>query len=166
MKPIRYEDYESITDTIFYASNLQLQFSVKLYNKDMNGNRRSIYGETLYNTSSKYKDNYEVRKINRKIYCNLVLGNIRDTDFYKKDNVFITYQDMILLRQTLNSVANNVIKNIGVNSKGSLELKQTSNPDIIMLHGKRLEFIPIVLNYENEQMRGVRVTLNNYDNYQ
>ena len=165
MKPIRYEDYESITDTIFYASNLQLQFSVKLYNKDMNGNRRSIYGETLYNTSSKYKDNYEVRKINRKIYCNLVLGNIRDTDFYKKDNVFITYQDMILLRQTLNSVANNVIKNIGVNSKGSLELKQTSNPDIIMLHGKRLEFIPIVLNYENEQMRGVRVTLNNYDNY-
>ena len=34
-----------------------------------------------------------------------------------------------------------------------------------MLHGKRLEFIPIVLNYENEQMRGVRVTLNNYDNY-
>ena len=111
MKPIRYEDYESITDTIFYASNLQLQFSVKLYNKDMNGNRRSIYGETLYNTSSKYKDNYEVRKINRKIYCNLVLGNIRDTDFYKKDNVFITYQDMILLRQTLNSVANNVIKN-------------------------------------------------------
>ena len=40
---------------------------------------------------------------------------------------------MILLKQTLNSVANNVIKNIGVNSKGSLELKQASNPDIIFI---------------------------------
>ena len=51
------------------------------------------------------------------------------------------------------------------NSNNKLELNKVYDPVIIELYNKRLEMIPVVLNYESTQSRGVRITLHNCNNY-
>lgn len=166
MPMLKYEDYESVIDTIYSAGNVSLKLHCRLMTSNKNNNRQSIYKEFTY-CSSKYNQPEQVTNIYRTISCYLSIGNIRSIDGVVKETIPILMQDIYYVRAQFDIIYKILLSAFQTNSNGKLELAKVYDPVILSLSGKKIEFIPVVINNENHnyQDRGVRIILDNYDNY-
>lgn len=159
---LHYEDYESITDTIFSCSNIVLKFSVRLSYKGTDDKRKLYYRECTYN-SSKY--NQPLTSIQRKISSYLILENVKPNENGEKESIIMTYQDMYHVKNKFTEMSNVLMNAYQYNSNNKLELNGVYDPVCIFAGGKHIEMIPIILNYDSTQVRGVRLTLQSCDNF-
>lgn len=167
MGMLKYDNYESIIDTIFMAGNIALKFHVALHYKDKNNKRKSSHGEYSYNTNRYGNDDQNVISVYRNISCYLTIENIRKTEYYDKESIMVLVQDVYYLRSRMNDI-NKILSNAYQrNSNGNLELGKVFEPVKIVLNGKTIEVIPIIINNENIPggTQGIRITLNSYENY-
>lgn len=167
MGMLKYDNYESIIDTIFMGGNIALKFHVSLHYRDKNNMRKSSHGEYSYNTNRYGNDEQNVVSVYRNISCYLTIENIRKTEYYDKESIMILMQDVYYLRSRMNDIHKILTNAYQRNSNGNLELGKVFEPVKIILNGKTIEVIPIIINNENIPggTQGIRITLNSYENY-
>lgn len=159
---LHYEDYETVSDTIYSFGNFTLKFITKLSYNNQGDNRRHYYSECTYN-SQKY--NKPLTSIQRKINSYLLIENFKFADDGKKEYFMIRYQDMYEVRLKFAIMQSIMSEAYVYNSNNRLELSKVYDPVCIDVNGRHLEMIPVVLNYDSSQSRGVRITLQTCDNY-
>ena len=160
---LHYEDYETITDTIFTCNNIAIKFTARLSYKGADNERKSYYSEYTYN-SKKY-NNQSVTSIQRSINSFITIGNFRFNENGERESIIISYQDMYYTLSKFQEMYMILMEAYQYNSNNRLELKKVYDPVRLDLNGKHMEMIPVVLNYDSTQLRGVRITLQTCDNF-
>ena len=162
---LTYHNYQTIADSVYSAGNIVLKFYVKLAYKIPNTDKRvSYYSECTYKNEDNYGD-IPLVSIRRKIMSYISIENKREIDGIDKEFIMINMQDMYYVNSKFEEMYRILLQAYRYNSNNRLELDKVYNPVVFELYGKRLEMIPIVLNYESAQYRGVRITLHNCNNY-
>lgn len=161
----KYENYNSMSDIIYTAGNLAIKFCVKfnyyIPNKDI---KRSYYSECTY----KDKYNNTAMSIQRKIMCYLLIENRKVYEgMNDKEFIIINICDMFYVNSRIEQMVKILLSpnTFRYNSNNKLELMQAHEEIVIQLYGKRMEMIPIVINRENGQIQGVRITLQDANNF-
>lgn len=160
---LHYEDYEAVTDSIFTCNNIVLKFTAKLSYRGSNGERKNYYSEFTYN-SKRYNDQ-PVTSIQRTISSFISIGNVRANEDGIRESIMITYQDMYYTLSKFQEMYMILMEAYQYNSNNRLELKKVYDPVRLDLNGKHMEMIPVILNYDSTQLRGVRITLQTCDNF-
>lgn len=157
---VRFEDYDRVTDTIMYLSDLlTLNFTVVLSRKDRNGGRMFFHYETEY--TSKYIGQMKGRAIKRIMNFYFTLDNKNDWG----NGFIIRPQDAIMLVMIIEKQVlpmffgkSRVFKIID----NRLVINQQVNPALYaQTEYKFISFTPIVCTFENgEYKEGIRITVN------
>lgn len=169
ISPIHFLDYDKISDTLLYFSRtISLRFNVRLASKNRDGRRKSYHAEYRYPTEQ-YSNVGEVISLKRdfKFYF-----SIEDADDLK-NGVMITPQDVTILKLRIeHSILPWFIdrkRNIfGENpDNGKLIITGQWEPQYMIFKDyKYLEFMPIVLEYENGKTdHGIRMCMNSTSSF-
>ena len=159
-----YENYNSMSDTLFTVGNLAIKFYVKFNYNVPNKGKRSYYSECTYMD----KNGDIGMSIQRRIFPHLSIENrMLFEGMTNKEYIIINIGDMFYVNSRLSAMAQILLdpNTFKYNSNNRLELVKAHEEIGIQLYGKRLEMIPIVINRENGQVQGVRVTLQEANNY-
>lgn len=169
--PIKIIDYEKISDDVLQlGKNAILRFNVILSNKDQHDNRRHFHNEYSY-SSNKYANKDKLYTIRRKYdYYFSIETFVQSED---KEFIMIRVQDMIVMQHTLYAtmqwfLGDGDFKDLFCTDKdGKLIRRGSVDPISVKLFTlkKNLAFEPIVIDYENDSVEGVRVYLNSESNY-
>lgn len=165
--PIEFLDYDRISDILIYFSqDISLKFNVHLGKKDKDGHRRFFHRETRY--QSKYSNVGPVVSIKRDMNFYFSIDDNRNY----LNGVMIGIQDIYLFKMLVDT---NILpwfignKNIfGTHpDDGSIIIKGKWKPQQFILSDyKYLEFMPIVLLYDDEKSNyGIRMIINNPENF-
>lgn len=152
--------YDKISDDIYYiggSGRMMLRMNVLLAKKNDDGSRRHYYSEFLYD--SKYNDYGQVVSIRRSYDYYMTLESLED----KSESIMIRVQDMILLQFKLTELSNWFRDQTAyIYKDNKLYLKDKYS---VLIDGfperKSIRLEPIVLNWEEKQDMGVRISLNN-----
>lgn len=163
-------NYEKITDDLcFLGSNVVVRFNVILAKKNEEGKRVSFHREYEY-MMNKYNDSKNLVTIRRQFDYYLSIENIKEVDGVK-EYIFITPQDFIHFKQNvLHSVkwfTDSEFNNLFAKKGDNIVMLGKVNPiDIPFSRGnKSIRIEPTILNYENNNLTGVRIYLCSMDNY-
>ena len=157
-------DYDAISDRIFWlASNISLNFTVKLGKKDKEGNRLHYHKEIEY--ASNYLNTNSVISIKRSFDYFFTIESTDNKSIY----IQIRLENMIMLQNVLQEVLNSLFDQ----SRWSIKNKRLVTignfaPSVLpgLPMNKWLSFEPIVYEYNSGEFnKGVRITLSDYNLY-
>lgn len=167
--PISYEQYDKISDDIYFiGNNTIMKFNVSL-SKDINNMRSHFHKEFKYN--SKYSNCNSLVTIKRSFDFYISIENIKKDDSGIKEFIRIGVSEILLVRYKLQEVlkwfTSNEFQNLyGKKGKKLLILGRVSNIIIDRLPmNKYIEFEPTVCDYDTESVPGVRMYLSSKTNY-
>ena len=155
---IEYLDYDKISDDLCWLGNkCVVRMVVKLANKNKDGDRNHFHREYKY--QSNYNDKREVITVRRSFDYYISIDNL-DT----KDSIIITVRDILLLRAQLAQVFNWFYDKTFAMKNNQMIIFEKKKPIMVdgLMGRKYLMFEPIVYtDYEEQQSKGVRITLGN-----
>lgn len=156
-------DYDMITDSVYWLNQtVILKFIVKLASKNKEGNRNSFHNEYMY--GSNYNNVSQAASIKRSFDYYLTLDNIHNKDMY----IQIRPQNIIMLQNVLNQIVNQLFDESlwGIKNK-RLIIKGQPQPLFInnLPMEKWLSLQIIVIEYNNQFDKGVRLTLSDESQY-
>jgi len=162
-------DYEKISDDIMYlGDNVVLRFSTQLGYKNMDGTKKLFHTEYKY-ASNKYTDNKYLISLRRHFEYYLSIENIRQNENLDKEFIRITISDIYLVRLIFRQVSSWFFsieyKNLYKANGKRLEIVKKITNATVPLRDKYLELEPIVISYENEDIKGVRLYLSSRNNF-
>lgn len=166
--PIMYLDYDRISDVLLYlTTNITLKFNVKLSFADKFGHRKSFHRESVFESKfSNVKDGYNIK---------------RDVSFYWSiddasnfnNGIMITIKDIFFFKLFVENkilpwyIGKTCIYGTSPDDN-KIIIKGKFKPEQFVLSDyKYMEFIPIVLNYDNGRTTdyGIRIIINNPNNF-
>lgn len=163
MNNIKYDDYDKISDDMYYlGNNTNLRFNVILSKKNQKNNDRYFFhSECRY--PSKYKNNETLVSI-RRSYNYYLSIDTRDFD----TSIMIRVQDILLFRNAINNASKwGSDGTFGINNKKELVIakkRRTIKVDSLPQH-KFIWFDPVVIYYNEIYYPGIRMTLCNESTY-
>ena len=152
-------DYNKLTDDLLnigYGTSIQMV--VSLNERRKNGENNHFHHEYTY-----INEQGEQRvSMKRNINCYLQIVK------QKEQYVIISVNDIILMRNTLQSIERWFQDNTFAIKNDMLHVVNKKKPKVItgLAQGKWLQFEPVVITYEDHsQVQGIRMTLSDYSIY-
>ena len=173
MNPMTFhnDDYEKLTDNVYFlGNNVVLRLNVVLASKKEDGSRYSYHQEYEY-TTNKYIDKNRVITMRRSFDYYLSIENLKSTPYNEKEYIMIRIQDMYHFIEKINEASKWFIdkkfKNIFGMDKttNKLIIFDRVNPIDIYVTGKKLILVPVVIDYGDNTISGVRMFLNSDTNF-
>jgi hypothetical protein len=157
-----FEDYDTISDTIdWLGQSVQYKFVTKLSSKDKNGNRTSFHREYAY--SSTYNDTEMAYSIKRSFDYYVTLESIDKSTYIQ-----IRQQNMIMMQNILNQVVSWLFNESYWAVKNKILVLKGKPKPLIMNYlpmNKWLSFELIVIEYNNQFDKGIRICLSDESIY-
>lgn len=163
MQIIEYQDYDKISDDMFYlGNNIIMKFNVLLSRKASatDNSRRFFHSEYRYR--SKYNDTDSGVSIKRSFsyYISFDVGSNWE------NSVMIRVQDILLLRQALDEVSQWMSKGVFTIVDNKLSVMRTKTVKVTGLPENKYIWIdPVILDYNGKQSPGVRMTFSDPSTY-
>ena len=162
MRPIKYVDYQKISDNIYFlGNNTVLRFNVLLSGKRDDGTSNHFHKEYMYN--SNFVDREKNITIRRTLHFHL---SIDKTDI-RGFSIIINPSDMYLLRAKLKEASIWFNDGTFASKDEKLIIKSKKPPIKIpgLAYGNFLMFEPVVIQWENtgQQEQVIRMTMS-YNN--
>jgi len=169
MTPIN-TNYEKIVDDLYYmGSNIIVKFNVSLARKKEDGSRNSFHHEFEY-TMNKYISTRNLVTIKRQFEYYLSIENIKAIDG-QREYIYIGVQDFMQFQQRIIEstkwFTSSEFENLFAKKDDKIIMLGKVEPiDISFNKGnKSIRVEPIILNYEDKTLTGVRFYLCSLDNY-
>ena len=164
-------DYEKISDDLCYlGSNIIVKFNVGLAKKNEEGKRSTFHREYEYEMS-KYIDKKSLVSIKRQFDYYLSIENLKVVDG-EKEFIYIGIQDYMNFKQkvleSLKWFNDSEFENLFAKKDDKIIMLGKAEPiDISFSRGsnKSIRLEPVVVNYENNSLTGVRLYLCSLHNY-
>lgn len=160
----RFIDYDQITDMIgWLGPTAQYGFITKLAFKDRDGNRDSFHKEYTYKTGV-YNDVDSVSSIKRSFDYYMVIEGTKDRSIY----IQIRQQNMIMLQSIIGEISRCLYDtNMWAIKNKTLIIKGNPQPLVMqnLPMGKWMSFELIVMEYNGEFNKGVRICLSDESVY-
>jgi len=132
------------------------------------GTKKLFHTEYKY-ASNKYTDNKYLISLRRHFEYYLSIENIRQNENLDKEFIRITISDIYLVRLIFRQVSSWFFsieyKNLYKANGKRLEIVKKITNATVPLRDKYLELEPIVISYENEDIKGVRLYLSSRNNF-
>ena len=154
---VEYVDYDKITDDMMYlGNNINLRFNVLLSKKNSSTDNSRRFFHSEYRYESKYDDTQVAVTIKRcfSYYMSIDVGG----DNWDR-SVMIRIQDIIILRELVSMASKWMIDNTFEVKDGNLTCKRRNTLKMSLPDGKYLCFDPVVIEWNNIQNQGVRITI-------
>lgn len=168
---ITHNDYEKLVDDIYFlGNNTILRMNVILGKKLDDGRRYFYHSEFMYSTN-KYIDTNRLITMRRSFEYYLTIENIKNTSDREKESIMIRVQDMLHMRHMLDKAykwfTSDQFRDLFAYSKSKLVILGKIDPIIIsgLPAGKKITIEPTVVQYDSSYYEGVRIYLNNNNNY-
>lgn len=172
IKPVEivHNQYEKIADDIYVlGQDIILRMNVTLGRKKRDGNRYSYHNEYMY-SSNKYIDMNQLITVRRSYDFFMTLENMTSGNFH--NSIMIRPQDMYNIQAKLDQCrrwfTNEEFKNLYAYSDDN-KLVIVDEPVPITIKGlaadKRIVIEPTIITYEKAQLEGVRMYINDVNNY-
>ncbi len=163
-------NYEKITDDLYYmGSNIVVKFNVSLARKREDGSRNIFHHEFEY-AMNKYSNPKNLVTIKRQFEYYLSIENVKAIN-NQKEYIYIGVQDFIQFKQKIIEstkwFTNAQFENLFAKKDNKIIMLGKVEPiDISFNRGnKSIRVEPIILNYEDKTLTGVRFYLCSLDNY-
>jgi len=163
-------NYEKITDDLYYmGSNIVVKFNVSLARKREDGSRNTFHHEFEY-AMNKYSNPKNLVTIKRQFEYYLSIENVKAID-NQKEYIYIGVQDFIQFKQKIIEstkwFTSAQFENLFARKDDKIIMLGKVEPiDISFNRGnKSIRVEPIILNYEDKTLTGVRFYLCSLDNY-
>lgn len=157
-----FEDYDMISDIIgWLGQSVCYKFVVKLGSRDKDGNRNPFHKEYTYNST--YSNVEKVTSIRRSFDYYLTIENT-----YKNVYIQIRQQNMIMIQSVLSQVSGLLFdENYWAIKSKKLVVKNKPQPIFVqnLPMGKWLSFELIVIEYEGQYDKGIRIMLSDESEY-
>lgn len=160
--PISYERYDRISDNVlFLGQSTNLKFTVQLSKKNPEYNNR-FHFHREYKYNSQYGDLYSIK---RDFDYFLSIEKL-DKTYNTNISVMIRVQDIMLLKYKLNEVIKWFTDDTFCikNDKLIIHKKEPVIVDGLPCN-QYIQFDPIIIEYENSIIQGIRMTLGNPEVY-
>lgn len=166
---ICHDDYEKLTDNIYFlGSNTVLRLNVTLANKREDGTRYSFHQEYEY-TTSKYMNKNRVVTLRRSFDYYLSIENLKSTPYNEKEFIMILVQDMYHFIEKIKEASKWFIDSsystLFATNKGKLTVLDRVPPIEIFINNKCIRLEPVVIDYADNTIEGVRMFLNSNSNF-
>lgn len=172
INPIYYHNqYDKLVDDILiFANNAVLRMNVILSNKGDDKTRYHYHSEFMYD-SNKYIDTDKLITLRRSMKYYLSIENLKAPMGSEKEFIMIGVKDIINVRFKLDQVSkwftSSEFSGLYAYSDSKLVLLGRVEPIVIsgLPMNKKIVLEPTVLVYDNASYEGVRMYLNNQNNY-
>lgn len=164
---IRHDQYEKLVDEVYYlGGNVILKMNVVLNRRKEDGTSFNYHNEYMYD-SEKYTNHNKLITMKRCFDYFLTLENAKQYDV-EKESIMIRPQDYYNIQYNLSAIQKWFeIQDMYAVKDNKLYLINPPNPITIsnLAGGKKILIEATVISYENIQYEGVRIYLNNTNNY-
>jgi hypothetical protein len=158
-----FENYDQISDIIdWLGKSVRYKFVTKLAGKDKDGNRNSFHKE--YSYRSQYVDTSMSCSVVRSFEYYVQIESLYDRNIY----IQIRPNNMIMIQNVLNQMTNLLFdENYWIIKNKKLNIKGKPNPIVIhnLPFGKWLSFELIVIEWDNQFDKGIRISLSDDSAY-
>lgn len=166
---ICHDDYEKLTDNIYFlGNNTVLRLNVILASKREDNTRYSFHQEYEY-TTSKYMNKNRVVTLRRSFDYYLSIENLKATPYNDKEFIMVRIQDMChfigKIQQASKWFLDPSFRTLFATSKGKLTVLDRVPPIEMFINGKCLRLEPVIIDYADNTIEGVRMFLNSETNY-
>lgn len=163
--------YEKISDTLCFAgNNAVLKFNVNLGAKDKENMKRPFHSEYSYR-SDKYINHSKLSTITRNFDYYVSIENFKQQSNGIKETIHIKIQDILYVREQFKLATrwfrDKEFENLFAMKEGRLIMLGKVEPIKILglTFSKSLAIEPIVINYEDRSITGVRIYLSSLENF-
>ena len=163
MQIIEYQDYDKISDDMFYlGNNINMRFNVILSKRASATDNSRRFFHTEFRRSSKYNDTDSLISIRRSFsyYISFDVGGNWE------NSVMIRVQDIMLLRDSLMNASKWAKNGTFTLIDNKLAVMKTNTIEVNGLpENKYIWLDPVILNYNGNQSPGIRMTFSDPGTY-
>lgn len=166
---ICHDDYEKLTDNVFFlGNNTIIRLNVILATKREDTTRYSYHQEYEY-TTSKYINKNRVITLRRNFDYYLSIENLKSTQYNDKEFIMIRIQDMYHFIDRIHQASRWFIdisfKTLFATKNGKLTVLDRVEPIEMYINSKCIRLEPVVIDYTDNTIEGVRMFLNSDSNF-